>query len=173
MTEGIMAAIVETSMGTIEIKLFDKEAPKTVANFAGLAEGSKTWKNPGTGAQENRPFFDGLIFHRVIKGFMIQGGCPLGEGYGGPGYEFEDEFHPGLTFNRPGLLAMANSGPNTNGSQFFITQVSTPHLNNLHTIFGEVIGGFDVVLKIAGTRVGPDDKPVTPITLNKVTITRR
>src|SRR3954449_7350661 len=127
-----------TNQGSFVVKLFDDVAPKTVANFVGLAEGTKAWKDPVTGQSVNRPFYDGLTFHRVIDGFMIQGGCPLGTGTGGPGYTFADEFHPDLVFNKPYLLAMANAGPGTNGSQFFITVGPTPHLNRRHTIFGEV-----------------------------------
>jgi peptidyl-prolyl cis-trans isomerase A (cyclophilin A) len=173
MSEKDLIAAIETTMGTIEVKLFEKEAPKTVGNFVGLATGTIPWKNPKTNQQENRPFYDGLIFHRVIPRFMIQGGCPLGEGYGGPGYKFEDEFHPGLKFDRPGLLAMANSGPNTNGSQFFITEAPTPHLNGHHTIFGEVTSGMEVVTNITQVQTGQKDKPVTPVVMKKVTITRR
>jgi peptidyl-prolyl cis-trans isomerase A (cyclophilin A) len=173
MTGGDLYAILETTLGTVEIRLFEKESPKTVENFVGLATGQKAWKNPNTGQPENRPFYDGLVFHRVIPDFMIQGGCPLGEGYGGPGYKFEDEFQSGLTFSKPGLLAMANSGPNTNGSQFFITDAPTPHLSNHHTIFGEVVTGLDVVKKIARVPTGPKDKPITPVVMNKVSIVRR
>jgi len=173
MNGGALHAIIETTLGTVEIRLFEKESPKTVENFVGLATGQKAWKNPQTGQTENRPFYDGLIFHRVIPNFMIQGGCPLGEGYGSPGYKFEDEFQSGLTFDRPGLLAMANSGPNTNGSQFFITDAPTPHLNNHHTIFGEVVAGLDVVKKIARVQTGPKDKPATPVVMNRVSIVRK
>jgi len=173
MNGGELFAVIETTQGTIEIKLFEKEAPKTVENFVGLATGQKAWKNAQTGQMENRPFFDGLIFHRVIPEFMIQGGCPLGEGYGGPGYKFEDEFQSGLKFDRPGLLAMANSGPNTNGSQFFITDAPTPHLNNHHTIFGAVTKGLEVVQAIARVPTGPKDKPRTPVVMKKVSIVRR
>lgn len=173
MNEGDLFAIIETSMGTIEMRLFEKEAPKTVQNFVALATGQKPWKNPRTERQETSPFYDGLVFHRVIPDFMIQGGCPLGEGFGGPGYKFEDEFVPGLKFDRPGLLAMANSGPNTNGSQFFITDSPTPHLNNHHTIFGEVVKGLETVGNIARVPMGEKDKPATPVVMNKVSIVRR
>lgn len=162
----------ETTQGTIVAKLFEKEAPKTVANFVGLAEGTKEWTDPKTGQKVKRPFYDGVIFHRVIPDFMIQGGDPLGTGTGGPGYKFGDEFNPALTFDRPGLLAMANSGPNTNGSQFFITDAPTPWLNNKHTIFGEVTEGLDVVKKIARVPKGPSDRPTTPVVITKVTIIR-
>jgi len=164
-------ARIETTQGTIVVKLFDKEAPKTVANFVGLAEGTKEWTDPKTGQKVKRPFYNGLTFHRVIPDFMIQGGDPLGSGIGGPGYRFEDEFNPALKFDRPGLLAMANAGPNTNGSQFFITDAPTPWLNNHHTIFGEVTEGLDVVRKIARVPTGPGDRPVTPVVMTKVTIT--
>ncbi len=131
-------ATLETNHGDVVIQLFPDQAPKTVENFVGLAQGTIEWSDPTTGDKSNAPFYEGLTFHRVIPGFMIQGGCPRGDGRGGPGYTFKDEFHPDLTFNRPYLLAMANSGPGTNGSQFFITVGPTPHLNNRHTIFGEV-----------------------------------
>jgi peptidyl-prolyl cis-trans isomerase A (cyclophilin A) len=163
-------AKIETTQGTIVVKLFEKEAPKTVANFVGLAEGTKEWTDPKTGQKVKRPLYDGLIFHRVIPDFMIQGGDPLGTGTGGPGYRFEDEFNPALKFDRPGLLAMANAGPNTNGSQFFITDAPTPWLNNHHTIFGEVVDGLDVVKKIARVPKGPNDRPNTPVVINKITI---
>ena len=141
-------AIFETSQGNIVIKLFEKEAPKTVENFTGLAEGTKEFTNEKTGKKEKRPFYDGLIFHRVIPNFMIQGGCPHGSGMGGPGYKFADEFHPSLKHSKPGKLSMANSGPNTNGSQFFITVAPTPHLDNRHTIFGEIVEGQDVASRL-------------------------
>jgi peptidyl-prolyl cis-trans isomerase A (cyclophilin A) len=145
-------ATFTTSLGDIVVKLFAKEAPKTVENFVALACGEKEWTDPRTGKKSNGRLYDGTVFHRVIADFMIQGGDPLGQGTGGPGYKFEDEFQTGKRFDKPGLLAMANAGPNTNGSQFFITEVPTPHLNNRHTIFGEVIKGFELVPKI--TRAG-------------------
>ena len=129
-----------TNQGQFVIRLYDDVAPKTVANFVGLAEGTKAWKDPVTGQSVTRPFYDGLTFHRVIDGFMIQGGCPLGTGTGGPGYRFEDEFSPGARHGRAGILSMANAGPGTNGSQFFITLGATPHLDNRHSVFGEVVG---------------------------------
>jgi peptidyl-prolyl cis-trans isomerase A (cyclophilin A) len=141
-------ATFETSAGKIGVKLLTARAPKTVANFVGLSTGTKEWSHPRTGQAMKTPLYDGTIFHRVIPGFMIQGGDPIGNGTGSPGYRFEDEVHPDDAF-KPGLLAMANSGPNTNGSQFFITEVATTHLNGKHTIFGEVVCGFELVGKIA------------------------
>jgi peptidyl-prolyl cis-trans isomerase A (cyclophilin A) len=164
-------AVFETSLGNIVIKLLDKEAPKTVENFIGLAEGTKEFANPMTGKKEKRPYYDGLIFHRVIPQFMIQGGCPRGDGRGGPGYSFADEFHPSLKHSKAGKLSMANAGPNTNGSQFFITVAPTPHLDNRHTIFGEVVEGQDVADKISNTARDSMDKPRTPVTM-KVRIER-
>jgi peptidyl-prolyl cis-trans isomerase A (cyclophilin A) len=142
-------ATLSTEKGDIVIRFFPKDAPKTVANFVGLAAGEKDFTDPATGKQTRRPFYDGLTFHRIIKDFMIQGGDPEGSGRGGPGYTFEDEFQSGRAFDKPGLVAMANRGPNTNGSQFFITTSTPAHLNNRHTIFGEVIDGYDVVLAIS------------------------
>src|SRR6185295_3696337 len=156
-------------------RLFPNHAPKTVSNFVGLAEGTKEWTDPQTGAPSTARFYDGLTFHRVIDGFMIQGGCPLGQGTGGPGYSFDDEIHPELQFNRPYLLAMANAGKRfgrgTNGSQFFITVVPTPHLNGKHTIFGEVIEGADIVDAIAKTPTR-QDRPVTDVVIQEVVIER-
>lgn len=165
-------AILETSLGTIKCELYPDRAPKTVANFVGLAEGTKEWTNPRTQEKVKKPFYDGLTFHRVIPGFMIQGGDPLGNGTGGPGYKFEDEFDPSLRFDRPGRLAMANSGPNTNGSQFFITVAPTPHLNDRHTIFGQVVEGQEVADRIANVPRDAQDKPLQPVTITKVTIER-
>jgi peptidyl-prolyl cis-trans isomerase A (cyclophilin A) len=162
----------DTTLGRFTVKLFEKEAPNTVANFVGLAEGTKEWTHPGTKAKETKPFYDGILFHRVIDGFMIQGGDPLGEGYGGPGYQFGDEFHPSLRHTKAGLLSMANAGPGTNGSQFFVTLAPTPHLDNKHTIFGEVVEGMDVVKQIGQTKVDRRDRPVTPVVMEKVTIER-
>jgi peptidyl-prolyl cis-trans isomerase A (cyclophilin A) len=163
----------DTTEGSFTVKLFEAEAPNTVANFVGLAEGTKEWTDPKTGQKKTAPFYDGIIFHRVIDGFMIQGGDPLGKGYGGPGYKFGDEFHPSLKHNRDGLLSMANAGPNTNGSQFFITLAPTPHLDNRHSIFGVVEDGMDVVRKIGKVRIGAQDRPVTDVVINKVTIERK
>ncbi len=163
----------DTTEGSFTVKLFEAEAPNTVANFVGLAEGTKQWTDPKTGQKKTAPFYDGIIFHRVIDGFMIQGGDPLGKGHGGPGYKFGDEFHPSLKHNRDGLLSMANAGPGTNGSQFFITLAPTPHLDNRHTIFGVVEDGMDVVKKIGKVRVGAQDRPVTDVVMNKVTIERK
>jgi peptidyl-prolyl cis-trans isomerase A (cyclophilin A) len=162
----------ETTEGNFTIKLFEKDAPQTVANFVGLAEGTKEWTDPATGQKRTSPFYDGIIFHRVIKGFMIQGGDPLGQGTGGPGFKFADEFHPGLRHDKAGILSMANAGPNTNGSQFFITLGPTPHLDNRHSVFGEVVEGLDVVKKIGAVATGRQDRPITPVVINKVTIQR-
>jgi peptidyl-prolyl cis-trans isomerase A (cyclophilin A) len=164
-------AIFETSLGNIVIRLLDKEAPKTVENFISLAEGTKEFTDPMTGKKEKRPFYDGLVFHRVIPQFMIQGGCPRGDGRGDPGYRLADEFHPSLKHSKAGKLSMANSGPNTNGSQFFITVAPTPHLDNRHTIFGEVVEGQDIADKISNTARDGNDKPRTPVTM-KVKIER-
>jgi peptidyl-prolyl cis-trans isomerase A (cyclophilin A) len=161
-----------TSEGDFKVRLFDDKAPKTVANFTELAEGKKEWTDPKTRQKVTRPFYDGLIFHRVIDGFMLQGGCPLGNGTGGPGYQFADEFGPGLRHDRPGLLSMANAGPNTNGSQFFVTLAATPWLDNKHALFGEVVEGMDVVQKLGKSKTGANDRPAKDIVINKVTIER-
>ena len=161
-----------TTEGDFKVRLFDDKAPKTVANFTELAEGTKEWTDPKTRQKVTRPFYDGLIFHRVIDGFMLQAGCPLGTGTGDPGYKFADEFAPGLKHDRPGLLSMANAGPNTNGSQFFVTLVPTPWLDNKHAIFGEVVEGMDVVQRIGKTRTGPNDRPAKDIVINSVKIER-
>jgi len=165
-------ATLHTNHGDIVLNLFDTQAPTTVANFVGLASGTKEYRDPTTGATTTGAFYDGLTFHRVIDGFMIQGGCPLGTGTGGPGYKFGDELHPDLTFSRPYLLAMANAGPATNGSQFFITVAPTPHLNYRHTIFGEVAdqASRDVVDAIAGVRTGRGDRPVNPVVIDSVEV---
>ena len=168
-------ATLKTNRGDITIKLFQNHAPATVENFVGLATGTKEYADPDSGAPTTGNFYDGLTFHRVIDGFMIQGGCPRGDGRGGPGYQFKDEFHPELQFDRPYLLAMANAGPGTNGSQFFITVGPTPHLNRRHTIFGEVEdqAGREVVDAIATTATGPGDRPVEPVVIESVTVDER
>jgi peptidyl-prolyl cis-trans isomerase A (cyclophilin A) len=163
---------LHTNHGDIVINLFDDHAPKTVANFVGLASGTKEYRDPGTGRKTTGPFYDGLTFHRVIDGFMIQGGDPEGTGRGGPGYTFGDEFHPDLVFNKPYLLAMANAGPGTNGSQFFITVGPAPHLNRRHTIFGEVAdeASRGVVDRIAKLPTGRTDRPVDEVVITSVDI---
>jgi peptidyl-prolyl cis-trans isomerase A (cyclophilin A) len=165
-------AVLHTSLGDINVTLFDNHAPKTVSNFVGLSDGSKEWVDPRTGSKGEGALYSDVIFHRVIEGFMIQGGDPTGTGRGGPGYTFADEFHPELTFDRPYLLAMANAGPGTNGSQFFVTVGKTPHLNRKHTIFGEVAdqAGRDVVDAIATTPVGRGDRPRADVVISSVTI---
>jgi peptidyl-prolyl cis-trans isomerase A (cyclophilin A) len=170
----VTIAVLHTNAGAIRIELFDNHAPKTVQNFVGLAEGTQEYVNPATGQRGGGPYYDGTIFHRVISGFMIQGGDPTGTGRGGPGYQFKDEIHPDLQFNRPYLLAMANAGPGTNGSQFFITVGQTPHLNRKHTIFGEVIDDDSkkVVDSIATTQTGAGDRPVRDVVIERVEIER-
>jgi len=148
----------ETTLGNFTVELFEDKTPKTVANFTGLAEGTIEWTHPKTREKHKKPYFDGIIFHRVIQGFMIQGGDPLGEGYGGPGYQFGDEFHPDLRHDRVGILSMANAGPNTNGSQFFVTLGPTPHLDRKHTVFGVVVKGLDVVEAIGKVKTGAQDR---------------
>ncbi len=166
-------ATLHTNHGDIVITLFPTHAPKTVENFVGLANGTKEYTDPETGQPTTGNFYDGLVFHRIIPNFMIQGGDPLGNGTGGPGYKFGDEIHPELVFNKPYLLAMANAGPGTNGSQFFITTVPTPHLNRKHTIFGEVVDADSraVVDKIGKARTGAMDRPVEPVVIESVEIT--
>ena len=168
-------AIFETTKGRIVCRLFPEDAPKTVENFVSLATGKKTWTDPATGQSVNRPLYDGTIFHRVIPGFMIQGGDPLGRGTGGPGYRFEDEFSGKRRFERAGILAMANSGPNTNGSQFFITVAPTPWLDNKHTIFGEVVDGQQAVDAVTQAPRSQDgsDRPVEPIVVKELKIEYR
>jgi len=165
-------AIFETNHGNIVIRLLEKEAPNTVANFVGLAEGTKEFTDPKTGGKAKRPFYDGLGFHRVIPQFMIQGGCPQGTGSGGPGYRFADEFHSSLKHDKTGKLSMANAGPGTNGSQFFITVAATPWLDSKHTIFGEVVEGQDVADKISKLDRDGNDRPRQPVTMQKVRIER-
>ncbi|MFF7970549.1 peptidylprolyl isomerase [Streptomyces sp. NPDC007905] len=169
-------ATLKTNHGDIEVRLFPNHAPKTVKNFVELAQGEREWTHPGTGAVTTDKLYDGTIFHRIISGFMIQAGDPLGSGIGGPGYEFEDEFHPDLRFDRPYLLAMANAGPGTNGSQFFITVSPTPHLNRKHTIFGEVAGpaGQKVVDAIAAVPTTlPNNRPVNDVVIETVVVEKR
>lgn len=169
-----MLATLKTSLGDIKVQLFPDKAPKTVTNFVGLSEGTLDWADPKTGAkQTGKSLYAGTVFHRVIKDFMIQGGDPLGLGVGGPGYKFADEIDSSLSFDGPGYLAMANSGPNTNGSQFFITTVPTPWLNGKHTIFGKVISGQDIVKKIEAVKTDANDRPETPVTLQSVLIERQ
>ena len=165
-------ATLHTNHGDIVIDLFADQAPKTVDNFVGLATGTKEYLDPASGSRTTGNFYDGLTFHRIIDGFMIQGGCPQGSGRGGPGYTFADEFHPELSFDRPYLLAMANAGPGTNGSQFFITVTPTPHLNRRHTIFGEVTdqASQQVVDEIAQVRTGYGDRPVEAVVIESVTV---
>jgi peptidyl-prolyl cis-trans isomerase A (cyclophilin A) len=177
-----MIATIETTAGTIRVELYPNHAPETVKNFTGLATGEKEWRDPSTGQPSHKPFYDGLVFHRVIDGFMIQGGCPQGTGTGGPGYTFDDEIHPELRFSEPYLLAMANAGkrPNpvtgrpagTNGSQFFITVAPTPHLTGAHTIFGKVADDESrrVVDKIATMKVGHGDRPINDVIITGITI---
>ncbi|NOK01144.1 MULTISPECIES: peptidylprolyl isomerase [Myxococcus] len=163
-------ATLQTSEGTIVVRLFAKDAPKTVANFVGLAAGEKAWRDPKTEKMAKKPLYDGTVFHRVIPGFMIQGGDPTGSGFGDPGYRFADEFQSGRTFNKVGLLAMANAGPNTNGSQFFITTSTPGHLTGRHTIFGEVLSGYDVVEKISNLPRDNRDRPRTAVVLTRVVL---
>lgn len=163
-------AVIYTSMGNIVCRLFEKEAPKTVANFRGLATGSKAWTDPATEKTKHMPLYSDSTFHRVIPGFMIQGGDPLGTGEGSPGYEFEDEIDPNLHFDKPGLLAMANSGPNTNGSQFFITVAPAPHLNGHYSLFGEVVSGQDVADAISEVPRDSQDKPLTPVKILRISV---
>ena len=171
---GKVYAHFTTNLGKFTVELFEKDAPKTVANFVGLAEGTKEWTDPKTGAKVKKPFYNGLIFHRVIADFMIQGGDPLGNGTGDPGYKFADEFGSGRKMDKAGVLAMANAGPNTNGSQFFITLKETNYLNGKHTVFGEVTSGMDVINKIGNTKTTkPGDRPVTPVVMESVTIERK
>jgi peptidyl-prolyl cis-trans isomerase A (cyclophilin A) len=171
-------ATLHTNRGDIRLELFPNHAPKTVRNFVGLAEGTQEWQDPKSGAKRNDPFFDGLNFHRVIDGFMIQGGCPLGTGTGGPGYSFDDEIHPELSFAKPYLLAMANAGKRmgkgTNGSQFFVTVAPVTWLQGKHTIFGEVTdaAGRQVVDAIAKTPTAPGDRPLEAVVIERVTIER-
>jgi len=169
--KGMYAKFV-TTMGEITCELFEDKAPNTVGNFVGLAVGAREFLDPNTNEKAKRPFYNGLTFHRVIVDFMIQGGCPLGTGTGGPGYRFEDEFHPELRHDAAGKLSMANSGPNTNGSQFFITTVPTPWLDDKHAIFGQVVEGMDVLKQIESTKTDGSDRPVTPVVMKQVEVFR-
>jgi peptidyl-prolyl cis-trans isomerase A (cyclophilin A) len=170
--KGPVYATLKTNMGDIVVQLFDDKAPKTVANFVGLATGAKEWTDPKTREKVKRPLYNGTLFHRVIPGFMIQGGDPLGNGTGGPGYRFEDEFNPELKHSKPGIMSMANAGPNTNGSQFFITQKPTPWLDGKHTVFGEVVKGQEVVDAIVNVPRDKRDRPTKDVVLQEVVITR-
>ena len=165
-----LTATLRTSEGDIEIRLFDERAPKTVENFVGLATGEKSWEHPETGETMDAPLYDDVEFHRIIDNFMIQTGDPTGTGRGGPGYTFDDEFHPDLRHDGPGMLSMANRGPNTNGSQFFITLAAQPHLDDKHAVFGEVVDGMDVVEEIGAADTDMHDRPTTPIHLESVEI---
>src|SRR5438876_1590022 len=169
----MMLAHFTTSEGNFTARLFDAETPNTVANFTGLAEGTKEWTDPRSGKKVKQPYYNGTVFHRVIADFMIQGGDPLGQGTGGPGYTFADEFHPKLRHSKAGIMSMANRGPNANGGQFFITLAPTPHLDDRHTVFGEVVEGMDVVSTIGKTKTGDRDRPVKEIIIQHVTIERR
>ncbi len=163
-----------TSEGSFTARLYEQEAPNTVANFVGLAEGTKEWTDPRTSRKVKQPYYNGTVFHRVIGGFMIQGGDPLGQGTGGPGFTFNDEFNPKLRHSKAGILSMANRGPNTNGGQFFITLASTPWLNDKHAVFGEVTEGLEIVAKIGSVPTSkPGDRPVKPITIESVVIERK
>jgi peptidyl-prolyl cis-trans isomerase A (cyclophilin A) len=162
-----------TTEGEFLVQLHADKTPKTVENFVGLAEGTKEFTDPRDNVKKSQPFYDGTIFHRVIDGFMIQGGDPLGQGIGGPGYKFGDEFHPTLRHDKAGILSMANAGPNTNGSQFFVTLAPTPHLDNRHSVFGEVVEGLDVVKRIGTTKTGARDRPAKDVVITKLSIERR
>ena len=166
-----LTATLRTNQGDIVLRLFPDYAPETVRNFVELSQGTREWTDPRTRQSSKDRLYDGTIFHRVIPGFMIQGGDPLGTGTGGPGYKFGDEFHPDLSFNRPYLLAMANAGPGTNGSQFFITTVPTPWLTNKHTIFGEVVQGADIVDRISSVQTDSRDRPASDVVIESVEIT--
>ena len=169
----IVIAVFETSKGTFKARLFTDKAPKTVENFTSLAEGTREWTDPKTGKKVKRPLYDGTIFHRIIAGFMIQGGDPLGNGTGGPGYKFDNEIDPTLRHSKPGILAMANAGPNTNGSQFYVTVEKKEYLDGSYSVFGEVIDdGMKVVEVISKVKTGPMDRPIEPVVLKSVKIER-
>lgn len=164
-------AVFDTTQGEFTVQLYNDLAPKTVENFIALATGAKEWRHPTTDEVfQEKPYYDGIIFHRIIENFMIQGGDPSGTGMGGPGYRFEDEFHPDARHSRAGILSMANSGPDTNGGQFFITLGPTPHLDDIHSVFGEVVEGMDIIMKIGNVDTGARDKPVEDVVMSKVTI---
>lgn len=170
----VLFAHFTTSEGDFTARLFDAETPSTVANFAGLAEGTKEWTDPRNGRKVKEPYYNGTVFHRVIADFMIQGGDPLGQGAGGPGYNFRDEFSPKLRHSKPGIVSMANRGPNTNGGQFFITLAPTPWLDNKHSVFGEIVSGMEVILKIGATPTSkPGDRPLKPIALQSIRIEKK
>jgi peptidyl-prolyl cis-trans isomerase A (cyclophilin A) len=171
--DGELRARLRTSEGDVIVRLFEHKAKNTVRNFVGLAQGKIEWEDAETGEKSMRPFYDGTVFHRVIPKFMVQGGCPQGQGTGNPGYQFRDEFHATLRHHKPGILSMANSGPHTNGSQFFLTEVATPWLDNKHSVFGEVVDGMDVVKKIARVATNPvNNRPNAEVVLETVTIFR-
>ena len=172
MTSGVYAHF-STTEGNFTIKFFHREVPNTVENFVGLAEGTKEWTDPRTRQKVKKPYYDGVVFHRVIDGFMIQGGDPMGTGTGGPGFTFADEFSPNLRHDKAGMLSMANRGPNTNGGQFFITLAPTPHLDNKHSVFGEVTEGMDIVRRIGSTPVGRQDRPVKEVSIVSMKIHRK
>ena len=165
-------AILKTSEGDIELELYEERAPRTVENFTDLATGAQEWEDPESGETRNDSLYEGTVFHRVIEGFMIQGGDPTGTGRGGPGYQFDDEFHDDLTHDSEGTLSMANAGPNTNGSQFFITLDATPHLDGKHSVFGEVVDGMDVVREIGSVDTDANDKPTEDVVIESVQIRR-
>lgn len=170
--DGRLWAMIETNKGTLECELFDDLVPVTVANFVGLATGKKNYRDPQTGEGVKDAYYDDVIFHRVIKGFMIQGGDPTGTGRGGPGYTFEDEFHPQLKHDKPGTLSMANAGPNTNGSQFFVCEGPTPHLNGRHAVFGQCHNP-ELIEEIASVDTDRSDRPKSPVAIQSITIERR
>jgi peptidyl-prolyl cis-trans isomerase A (cyclophilin A) len=170
--EGALLATFETTMGDVTVKLYEDIAPATVANFVGLATGQQAWTDPNTGKPGEGALYDGVIFHRVIDGFMIQGGDPTGTGRGGPGYRFQDECDARAKHTKAGMLSMANAGPGTNGSQFFLTLGPTPHLDGRHTVFGEVVEGIDVVKQIGKVRTGPGDRPVTDVAIKTIRVAR-
>jgi peptidyl-prolyl cis-trans isomerase A (cyclophilin A) len=170
LAEGVLGATLRTTEGDIEIELYPERAPRTVGNFVGLATGEIAWEHPDTGANVEEPLYDDVLFHRVIEGFMIQTGDPTGTGRGGPGYTFDDEFHDELQHDSEGTVSMANSGPNTNGSQFFITLDVTPHLDGKHAVFGQVTDGMDVVREIGGVETDANDRPTEDVLLESVTV---